>query len=152
MTLNGFFFLSLSIFFLYWERLSCSLKLIHCLHWCAIYKCIVLISICPENCMLVSVTTYNAGSIGVPCTHNHWRTRNERRENYEFSWQDDCRGVTWPSLYLITPTFSYFRYITFKVVITFTALITCTKVICLIHLRARKQGFTYQLPILNKNC
>lgn len=70
-TLNGFFFLSLSTFFLYWERLSCSLKLIHGLHWCAIYKCIVLISICPENCMLVSVTTYNAGSIRVPCTHNH---------------------------------------------------------------------------------
>lgn len=55
--------------------------------------------------MLVSVTTYNAGSIRVPCTHNHWRTRNERnerKENYEFSWQDDYRGVTWPSLYLVT--------------------------------------------------
>ena len=82
--------------------------------------------------MLVSVTTYNAGSIRVPCTHNHWRTRNERRENYEFSWQDDCRGVTWPSLYLITPTFSYFGYI------TFTAPITSTEVICLIHLGAKE--------------
>ena len=102
--------------------------------------------------MLVSVTTYNAGSIRVPCTHSHWRTRNERIENNEFSWQDDRRGVTWLCLYLISQTFSYFGHITFKAVINFTALITSTEVICLIHLRERKQGFIYQLPILNKNC
>lgn len=60
--------------------------------------------------MLVSVTAYNAGSIRVPCTHSHWSTRSERREVNDFSWQDDCWGVMWLCLYIITWKFQLLHH------------------------------------------